>query len=178
MPIPDVMVPLLEQPEYMYELRNIADNIVRERCKHSEVQPPTHIACVASYKVADVSEGVEEPVESQVPDGSPSTHGDGHVGPAFHIPMTQEKTLLELPSQLDFDWQEQASQGPSIAPATARNLGEQLDEASTRLNAAMPIHVQEDTFVQVSQIAHEAVMDATQQPFSTITTNTMDPPTV
>ena len=151
------MVPSLEQPEYMYELRNIADNIVRERCKHSEVQPPTHTACVASYKVADVSEGVEEPVESQVPDGSPSTHGDGHVGPAFHIPMTQEKTLLELPSQLDFDWQESATQGPSIAPAAAQNPVEEVD-----------------TFVLVSQIAQEAVMDATQGPPSTLTTRTAD----
>ena len=34
---------------------------------------------------------------------SPSTHGDAQVGPAFHIPMTQERNVQDLPSQLDFD---------------------------------------------------------------------------
>ena len=172
------MVPSLERSEYMYELREIASNISRELCKHAEVDLGLDRGGADSCKVSDAPVDVEPPEEPHAADNSPSQPGDVEVGPAFHIPMTQEKTLLDLPSQLDFDWQEQASQGPSIAPATARNLGEQLDEASTRLNAAMPIHVQEDTFVQVSQIAHEAVMDATQQPFSTITTNTMDPPTV
>lgn len=37
-----MMVPPLERSEYMYELRNIADNIVRERLEHSEVHPPVH----------------------------------------------------------------------------------------------------------------------------------------
>ena len=71
--------------------------------------------------------------------------------------MTQEKTLLELPSQLDFDWQESATQGPSIAPPAAQNPVEEVD-----------------TFVLVSQIAQEAVMDATQGPPSTLTTRTAD----
>ena len=168
------MVPSLECTEYMYKLQEIANNIVRECCKHAEVHLPTHTGGVDSCKVLDASDDVEPPVEPHGADDSPSQHGDMHVGPAFHIPMTQEKTLLDLPNQLDFDWQESKSHGPSIAPATAQNLGEELDVANTPLNAALLVHVEVDTFVQVSQIAHEAVMDATQQPFITITTNTAD----
>ena len=50
------MVPSLERSEYMYELRNIAENIVMERCKNSEVHLPTHTEYVESYKVADADQ--------------------------------------------------------------------------------------------------------------------------
>ena len=164
------MVPSLERSEYMYELREIAANIVMERCKHGEVSLGLDAGHVDNGKVADVTDDVEP----HGADVSPSQHEDVQVGPAFHIPMTQEKTLHDLPSQLDIDWQESASQGPIDIAATARNLTDELDVASTLLNAALPVHVEVDTFVQVSQIAHEAVMDANQQPSSTITTNTAD----
>ena len=168
------MVPTLERSEYMYELREIADNIVRERCKHAEVNLGLCTGTASSSKVAEATDVVKPLVEPHSADDSPSDHGDAHVGPAFHIPMTQEKTLLDLPSQCDFDWQESASQGPSIAPATARNLDEDLHVASTPLNATLSGNVQVDTFVTVSQIAREAVMDATKQPFSTTTTSNAD----
>ena len=160
------MVPSLERPEYMYELRQIADNIVKERCKHSELhsdpQFVTHTEGGPSYKVAEGSEFIESPADV-APKDSPSQPGDSHVGPAFHIPMTQEKSLQDLPSQLDFDWQESATPCPSTAATTARSLGEELNVVSTPAVAASPPHVEVDTFVQVSQIAQEAVMDATQQ---------------
>lgn len=146
------MVPSLERGEYMYELREIASNISRELCKHAEVDLGLDRGGPDSCKVADAPVDVEPPVEPHAAEDSPSHPGDVEVGPAFHIPMTQEKTLLDLPSQLDFDWQEQASQGPGIAPAIARNLGEQLDEASTPVNAALPIDVQVDEFVQVRKL--------------------------
>ena len=103
----------------MYELHNIAENIVRERCKHSEVHPPTHTGGVESYKVADATEDVQPPVDPHPANDSPSIPADLHVGPMFHIPMTQEKTLQDLPSQLDCDWQDSATPDPSTAPATA-----------------------------------------------------------
>jgi hypothetical protein len=157
------MVPSLELPEYMYELRNIADNIVRERCKNSELHSEvhftthseaTHTEVGPSYKVA---EDVEDMEAGPVQDSS-SQAKDSHVGPAFHIPMTQDKSLHDLPSQLDFDWQDSATPLPmSATPAVV---------------AAAPIHVQVDTFVEVSQIAQEAVMDATVHEIPHVTTAT------
>ena len=119
LPMANVMVPSLERNEYMYELREIADNIVRERCKHVEVNLGLDTGLADSGKVADAVDVDEPVVEPTVADDSPSQHGDVQVGPAFHIPMTQDKTLLDLPNQLDFDWQESASQGPRIAPSRA-----------------------------------------------------------
>jgi hypothetical protein len=170
----DVMVPSLDRSEYMYELREIAANISRELCKHAEVDLGLHTGGADSCKVPDATDGAETPVEPRVADDSPSQPADVHVGPAFHIPMTQEKTLLDLPSQLDFEWQESASQGAGIAPNTARSLGEELHIAITPLNVVLPVHVEVDTFVQVSQIAHEVLMNATEQPCSTIATNTAE----
>jgi hypothetical protein len=131
----EIMVPSLERPKYMYELRQIADNIVREQCKHSELHEdlhfPTHTEGGPSYKVPEGSEFGHSPVRAASKD-SPSQAQDSHVGPAFHIPMTQEKSLEDLPSQMDFDWQESASPCPSAAPTTARSLGEELDVVGTR----------------------------------------------
>ena len=170
------MVPSLERSEYMYELREIGDNIARERCKQAEVNLGLDTGVADGCKVADAADVVEPGVAPTVTDDSPSQREDVDVGPAFHIPMTQEKTLGDLPSQLDFDWQESESQGPRIATSSARNIGEDLDGASTTFNPALPGDMQVESFVQVSQIAHEAVMDATTdvQPFSPITTNSAD----
>ena len=172
------MVPSLERPEYMYELRNIADNIVRERCKHSAVHFPAHTEGVQMHKVAEDSHDHEPPLGARPANDSPSTHETEHAGPAFHIPMTQEKSLQDLPSQLDFDWQDSATPGPSTAAATARNSGEELDVLGTPTLAASPMHVDVDTFVQVSQMGHEAVMDAIHQetpvPPSTTTSGIAD----
>jgi hypothetical protein len=90
----------------MYELHGIAENIVIERCKHLEVRPNTHTGGGESYKEADGEQDVQPPKEPHTAMDSPTVAGDVHVEPVFHIPMTQEKTLQELPSQLDFDWTE------------------------------------------------------------------------
>lgn len=141
----------------MHELRLIADNIVREQCKHSDVHPPTRSG-MASYtqtsNVADATDDVHPPVSPH----SASIHGDVHAGPAFDIPMTQGKSLEDLPSQLDFDWQDSAIPGTNTALASAQTRGESPERA------AQPIDVELDAFAGISQIAHEAVMDATQQP--------------
>lgn len=95
--VANVMVPSLERSEYMDELRNLADNIVKERLGHSEVHLPAHSALptdasscevastrpqtptnVGTSATAFVSEVVHPSVEPGVSD----------VGPAFHIPMT------------------------------------------------------------------------------------------
>ena len=125
------MVPSLERSEYMNELRNIADHIVRERCKHSDVHFATHSEGAQSYKLVVDSEDVDPPLDAGAANVSPSIQGDSHVGPVFHIPMTQEKSLEDLPSHMDFDWQDCGTPGPSTAPTTTRNLGEELDVVST-----------------------------------------------
>jgi hypothetical protein len=40
--VADVMVPSLERAEYLEDLRNLADNIVRDRLEHSDVHPLAH----------------------------------------------------------------------------------------------------------------------------------------
>jgi len=163
----DIMVPSLENPEYMYELRGIAENIVRERCKHSELHSDSrfssHTEAGPSYNVAEGEEYIDPLVDAGPAKDSSSHAKDSHIGPAFHIPMTQEKSLQDLPSQLDFDWQDSATPCPMSGTTTARNLGEELDVVSTPAVAASPIRVQVDTFVEVSQIAQEAVMDSAVQ---------------
>lgn len=180
----DVLVPSLECNEYLGELRNIADNIVRERLEHSEVLPPSHGTPTGDVTSCDVATPCPQtpaskgtfgkagaPVEPPSVDNarhSPVTHGSAHVGPAFDIPMTQGPSLEDLPSQLDFEWQEAASPNCTPAHVTARNLGGQLDVVGTPRPTTEPRDVEADTFVQVSQIAHEAVVDAMLQPPSPV----------
>ena len=152
------MVHPLEHPEYMYELRNVAENIAGERIKHSEVHTSPHIQSLESDKVPSASDGVEPPLDANPPHDEDSIH----VGPAFHIPMTQEKSLQDLPSQIDFDWQDSVPPGPVTTCATARNLVEELDVVSTPASVALPSHVDENNFVEVATIAEEAVIVATQ----------------
>lgn len=143
-----MMVPPVERSDSMYEIRNMSDNIAKERCEHSEVQPPGQNGGECEDRV-----DVHQPVPESV--GNLATT----VGPAFHIPMTQDKTLEELPSQLDFDWQDSVS--PKGTPAVPTAM------------AVAPKDPEESAFVEVSQIAHEAVVHATQQQAERET----DPPT-
>ena len=62
--------------------------------------------------------------------------------------MTQDKSLEELPSQLDFDWQD------SVSPKSTPAVSEATDVA--------PKHPKESADVEVSQIAQEAVVHTTQ----------------
>jgi hypothetical protein len=73
--------------------------------------------------------------------------------PAFVIPMTQEKTLEGLPSQLDFEWTESVSTNPTPAVVDAAVAAPSVGNAEV---------MEVDAFVLVSQIAEEAVKDATQ----------------
>ena len=95
--VPDVMVPLLERSEYMDELRNIANNIVRERLEHSEVHPPSHSELPTDASSCEVAQSrPQTPTNigtsakaSGSEDVQPSAEPhSAHVGPAFHIPMT------------------------------------------------------------------------------------------
>jgi hypothetical protein len=181
------MVPTLERAEYLEDLRNLADNIVKDRLEHSDIHPiawgqpstpasscevaqshpqtPTHRA--TSTKVTG-SEDVIPSAEAQtgVVEESQSLQGDVDVGPAFHIPMTQAKSLEDLPSQLDFDWQDSVSANPT--PAAARSLDGELEHVGTPRIVAAAVDEGIPTFIEVSQIAQEAVMDATpQQPAET-----------
>lgn len=119
----DVMVPKVESSAYMYELRNITENIVRERWTHSEVQPRAR--------------------------SRHECQADQPVGPAFDIPMTQDRSLEELPSQLDFDWQESVS--PKAAPARSEATDVQ------------PTCQADSAGVEVSETAHHAVVHSPQQ---------------
>ena len=134
----DVMAPPLERSGYLYELRAVAENIVRERGEHSEVHPP-----------GLSGGGPMELGEEQEPLPGSSDNLGMPIGPAFHIPMTQDKTLEELPSQIEFEWQD--SVAPNLTPAQATTI------------AAAPTSTEDNAFVEVSEIAQEAVVHATQQ---------------
>ena len=167
------MVPSLERSEYMEELRNIADNIVRERLEHSEVHPPAHATPAANVLSCDVAHPCPQSPASIGTFGKASASEDvqrpvEYVGPAFHIPMTQEKSLEELPSQLDFEWQDSVSPNSTPAHVTTRNLGGEMDIVGTPRPTTVPHDMDVDTFVEVSQIAQEAVVDATHQPPSQV----------
>jgi hypothetical protein len=78
--------------------------------------------------------------------------------------MTQVKSLEDLPSQLDFDWQDSVSPNPAPAPTRARSLGGELDVVGTPQTSVLPMEVDVDTFEEIAEIAQEAVAVATQQP--------------
>lgn len=132
------MVPPLERNEYLYELRNHAETVLRERCEHSEVHPPG----LAGHE--SVERGEEQ---GSFPEGSGNLGTP--LGPSFHIPMTQDKSLEDLPSQIDFEWQDSVSPLPTPAPRTTA--------------AAVPSGVEDNEFITISQIAQEAAVHATQQ---------------
>ncbi len=78
--------------------------------------------------------------------------------------MTQGKRLEDLPSQLEFEWQDSVSLNSTPAHVTTRSLGGELDVVGTPRPTPEPEDLNADTFLQVSKIAHEAVVNATQQP--------------
>ena len=96
----------------------------------------------------------------------------GPVGPAWHIPMTQERTLQDLPSQLELDWQDSVPSTPTASPAAIRvsstptaspaAIAEELGAVGPSQVVEPHVVVAVDTFAEVSQIAAEVVMDATQ----------------
>ena len=131
------MVPPLERNEYLMELRFHADSMVRERFDNSELHPVAH----SSDKPPQRAHVTESFPEGSGNLGTP-------VGPAFDIPMTQDKTLEELPSQIDFEWQE--SDSPRLAPA--------LPTSTT----VAPTDIGDNAFAEISEIAEEAVVRATQ----------------
>lgn len=143
------MVPPVERSEYLCELRNIADNIVRDQWEHSELhQPGPPVADrVEHVEVQDPADHVE--VQPSLPESTANLATP--VGPAFNIPMTQDKTLEGLPSQIDFQWQYSLSPILTPAPATA---------ATT---ADAPKDTEESAFAEVSQIAEEAVVHLGEQ---------------
>lgn len=150
------MVPPLEQHEFMSELRNIADNILRERWEHVEVHQRGH-----SMQEPIESADVHKPLEgSAVQESNPDVSGNlgAPVGPAFDIPMTQQKTLEELPSQIDLEWQ--GSISPSLTP----------NEATT--SAVTTKDTEDNAFAEVQQIAEEAAEHATQH----LDEQVIDPP--
>jgi hypothetical protein len=63
--------------------------------------------------------------------------------------MTQDKSLEDLPNQIDFEWQDSVSPLPTPAPRTTA--------------AAVPSGVEDNEFITISQIAQEAAVHATQQ---------------
>ena len=84
------------------------------------------------------------------------------IGPAWVIPMTQAKSLEDLPSQLDMDWQDSVSLTPTPSLAATRNLNQELEAVVSSQVVNPPEVVAVDTFAEVSQIAAEVVMDAAQ----------------
>jgi len=85
--------------------------------------------------------------QESFPDGSGNLGTP--LGPAFHIPMTQDKTLEDLPSQIDFEWQDSVCPLPTPAVRTTP--------------AAAPTGPENIELLEVSQIAQEAVVNLTQQ---------------
>jgi hypothetical protein len=172
------MVPPPEPTEYLYELRAIAENISKERGHHSELHPEVanlYEAYIVDSQVqvtnasnADIPEAAEVVQPRVDPDsiqnGEEAAGRDAGVqaGPAWEIPMTQAKSLEDLPSQLDLEWQDSASLTPNPSHAATRNLGQELEAVASSPVRDAAVVVEVHTFAEVSQIAQEVVMDATE----------------
>ena len=76
--------------------------------------------------------------------------------------MTQDRTLQDLPNQVDLDWQDLVSPTPSPSFNATQNLAKELDMIGKSHTAEPPVVVVVDTFAEVSRIAQDAIMDATQ----------------
>ena len=175
------MVPTPKPTEYLYELRAVAENISSSRSDQWEVHPPKAVQLEADVRggedevsnannsdnvdivgrptAAEVAQPLLEPECGQNAQKSPSADPVVNVGPAWQIPMTQEGSLQDLPSQLDLDWQDSITPTPSLA--ATRNLGEELDAVVSSQVIETAVVMPVDAFVEVSQIAKEAVTDAT-----------------
>jgi hypothetical protein len=128
-----VMVPPQEPAEYLYELRVISDNIVRERCETSEVHPPT-----------------------------PSQHeADEHTCEVDSTNVTDVGNTSNL-SPVALDWKDLVFPTPSTSLNAADPLAEEVDLAGRSQDVEPPVVVALDKFAEVCEIAEEAVIDATQ----------------
>lgn len=176
------MVPPPVPTEFLYDLRAIAENVSRDRCVQWEVHPPkatdsevvvpvgevevtnaTNSVAVCKpqvAEVADVAPPLVEPESIVHVTNSLSPDPAVHVSPAFDIPMTQERSLQDLPSQLDVDWTESVAPTPTPSLAATRNLGEALEAVGSSQRVDTAVLMPDDAFVVVSQIAREAVTDA------------------
>ena len=115
--------------------------------------------------IPDASEDVQHRVgddSNQNVEDADSRDVGVHVGPAWIIPMTQTKSLEDLPSQLDMDWQDSVSLTPTPSLAATRNLGQELEAVASSQVLNPPEVVAVDTFAEVSQIAAEVAMDVAQ----------------
>jgi hypothetical protein len=65
-------------------------------------------------------------------------------------------------SQVPLDWKDLVSPTPNPSFNAAGKLAEELDVVDKSQVAEPPVTVALDTFAEVSQIAEEAVIDATQ----------------
>ena len=174
----DVMVPSLERTERMEELRNVADNIVRERSEHAEVVPVGHSRPRTDNSFSDMAQtdigqsvtAAASEAQSDVAEESQRARVEVDVGPALQIPMTQAKSLEELPSQLVFDWQNSEEPNPTPALGAARNLDDQLDGVGTPRSVPATVDEGIDPFQEISQITHDAVMHAVPQPNPSVPT--------
>ena len=173
------MVPLPEPTEFLYDLRAVAENISRERCVQWNVHPPkaaqrdvdvhvrevevTNVSnseAVCNPQVVEVTPPLVEPECRVHFTKSPSTDPAVNVAPAWHIPMTQERSLQELPSQLDLDWPDSVTPTPPPSLAATRNLGKELEAVGSSQVVDTAVALPVDAFVEVSQIAQEAATDA------------------
>jgi hypothetical protein len=111
----------------------IAKNIFRERCETSEVHPPT-----PCQHEADV-----HPCEVEATNVT-------NVGNTSNL------------SQVALDWKDLVSPTPNPSFKAAGELAEELDVVGKSQTVEPPVTVALDTFAEVSQIAKEAVIDATQ----------------
>ena len=132
-----------------------ADNV-------SNVTIPENVGNVTVEEVREVVDPQLGPESRHNAEGVADEDASMNVGPAWVIPMTQEKSLAELPSQLDVDWQDQVPLTPAPAPAATRNLGQELEAAASSEVVDPNVVVAVNSFAEVQQLAQEAVMNATQ----------------
>ena len=128
-----VMVPSQEPAEYLYELRAISENIVRERCEISEVHPPTPSEHEADEHTCEVD-------ATNVKD----VGNTSNLGPVA------------------LDWKDLVFPTPSTSLNAADPLAEEVDLAGKSQDVEPPVAVALDKFAEVCEIAEEAVIDATQ----------------
>lgn len=103
------MVPSRERTEYMYELRNIAENIVRERLEHLDLHPPVHtrpetFQCGEMQEVEHANSGnvgsAEAPLDEQTRSHSLGPAMDCTCWLASHAGISQSDDPRQVPRRL------------------------------------------------------------------------------
>ena len=178
----DDMLPPPEPTEFLYEIRVVAENIGTLRCSQSEVHPPecqqpevvahvpdvevtnasnsNNVCTLGTPQAAESAETLVERNSVQNMLKSPSTDPGVNDAHAWVIPMTQERSLHDLPSQMELDWQDSVTTTPTPSLAATRNLGEALEAVGSERVVEPEVVLPVDAFAEVSQIAQEAVTDA------------------